>query len=111
MSNKNQLTEPNDPSSPTPPTATVEHTENVGLPELSERKAEAAFGAAPLLGHRIRCKTKNLVIRILRKTWKLVIGRKSMWPKCLWYYDFSWLHQDEVQYTQSVRGQPKTPAL
>ena len=44
---------PNDPSSPTPPTAGVERTENVGISETSERKAGAAFGAAPLLGNSI----------------------------------------------------------
>ena len=48
---KYSTNQPNDPSSPTPPTATVERTENVGLPESSDRKAGAAFGAAPLLGH------------------------------------------------------------
>ena len=41
---------PNDPSSPTPPTATVERTENVGVSETVDRKAKAAFGTAPLLG-------------------------------------------------------------
>jgi len=41
---------PNDPSSPTTPTATVERTENVGISETVERKAGATFGAAPLLG-------------------------------------------------------------
>jgi len=43
----------NDTSSPTPPTAPVESSQNVGLPEPSACKAGAAFGAAPLLGDNI----------------------------------------------------------
>ncbi len=40
----------NDPSSPTPPKAPVNSSQTVQLPEPSSCKAEAAFGAAPLLG-------------------------------------------------------------
>lgn len=102
----------NDSSSPTPPTMGVERTKNVGLPVTFERNTKAAFGTAPLLGHRLRCKTKNLVIRIVRKIWDVAtLGRIIMWPKCLWYYDFTWLHQDVTQHIQSSRGQSKTPAL
>ena len=49
MDGKKLFLWPNDPSSPTSPTAGVKRNENVGTTETPERKAGAAFGAAPLL--------------------------------------------------------------
>ena len=102
----------NDKSSPTPLEANGGAQNRCNNTQDMDRNAEKAFGVVPLLGHRFRCKTKNMIIRISRKLWKLVMGKKSMWPKCLWYYDFSWIpRQDVTPHTQSVRGQSKTLAL
>ena len=109
---KNSVITPNVSSSPMATAETAQKPgDNLQLKSQTDRAGQP-FGAVPLLGHRFRCKTKNMIIRISRKLWKLVMGKKSMWPKCLWYYDFSWIpRQDVTSHTQSVRGQSKTLAL
>ena len=81
------------------------------VPENARQQSDPAVGCTALLGLRFRCKTKNLAIHVARRIWSAVTLGMIPWPKCLWYYDFTWLHQGVDQHNQSSRGQSKTPVL